>query len=377
MKINRLLFFTFLISIAACLPLTSLFGQNNEGKVSTIVIDPGHGGRHPGTTYGKIYEKNITLSIALKLGKLIKSNFSDVKVIYTRTTDKYIDLNVRGEIANNAKADLFLSIHVNASDNKSASGTQSFVMGIEKSAKNLDVAMRENDVIVYEDDYTTKYEGYVPGSALSYIIFSMMQYANTDQSMLFASIIQKHYNKNTPMRDRGASQDQFLVLWKTTMPAVLTEFGFLSNYNDRAFITTSKGQEKAARSLFNAFSEYKSNIENNMSPLQISENSDIAESTSADSKEINTENKDVIFTIQICSSPKKISLNSRELRPYNDKVIETKVGQGYKYSVGECTTYSEALKLQRKVRFNIKDAFTIALIDGEISTVAKAKALIE
>ena len=378
MKINRFIIFTILIAVSWCLGTTPLFAQKNEGKVATIVIDPGHGGKHPGTVYNnKVYEKDIVLSIALKLGKLIKSNFSDVKVVYTRTTDKYVDLGERGKLANSVEADLFLSIHADASANKTAKGSSSFVMGIDKSQQNLDVAMRENDVIIYEDDYTTKYEDYIPGSTESFIIFTLMQYANTDQSMLFASMIQKHYKKNTPMQNRGAKQAPFLVLWRTTMPSVLTEVGFLSNAEDRSFITTQSGQSKIARSLFNAFSEYKASVEGTMTPLQINSNSPIAESSQTIVRESKPNDNGVVFCVQISSSPKKVSLSNSQFKSYKGRVKERKIGKVYKYTVGEYSSYSDALRLQRTIRRDIKDAFTIAFIDGKPTTVTKARALIE
>ena len=377
MKINRFRIFTGLIVLLLCLNNTPLFAQNNEGKVTTIVIDPGHGGKDPGTTFGKTYEKNIVLSVALKLGKLIKSNFSDVKVVYTRTTDKYVTLGEREQLANRLKADLFLSIHIDASTNKSAKGSSTFVMGIDKSAKNLDVTMRENDVISLEDDYTAKYENYIPGSTESLIIFTLMQYANTDQSMLFASIIQKHYNKNTPMQDRGAKQAPFLVLWKTTMPSVLTEVAFLSNAEDRKFITSQSGQDRSARSLFNAFSEYKANIEGTLTPLQIGNDSPIAEPVRVTPKQNDSKNNRVEFRVQISSSPVKISVNSSKFKTYKGKVTEYKSVRMYKYSVGKCSSYNEVLKLQKAVRRDVKDAFVTAYVDGQQTTIAKARALIE
>ena len=148
-----------------------------RGKVCKVVLDPGHGGKDPGCVYRNYYEKDVTLGIAKKLGELIRKNYPDVEVIYTRSTDKYVELAERGKIANRANADLFISIHINAATNQNARGTSTHVMGMDKDGKNLEVAMRENDIIIYEDDYTTKYEGYNPGDPASYIMFSLMQYA--------------------------------------------------------------------------------------------------------------------------------------------------------------------------------------------------------
>ena len=189
-----------------------------RGKVCKVVLDPGHGGKDPGCVYRNYYEKDVTLGIAKKLGELIRKNYPDVEVIYTRSTDKYVELAERGKIANRANADLFISIHINAATNQNARGTSTHVMGMDKDGKNLEVAMRENDIIIYEDDYTTKYEGYNPGDPASYIMFSLMQYAYKDQSMMFAEIIQKHFKADLPMPDRGTTQEPFLVLWRTSFP---------------------------------------------------------------------------------------------------------------------------------------------------------------
>ena len=242
-----------------------------RGKVCKVVLDPGHGGKDPGCVYRNYYEKDVTLGIAKKLGELIRKNYPDVEVIYTRSTDKYVELAERGKIANRANADLFISIHINAATNQNARGTSTHVMGMDKDGKNLEVAMRENDIIIYEDDYTTKYEGYNPGDPASYIMFSLMQYAYKDQSMMFAEIIQKHFKADLPMPDRGTTQEPFLVLWRTSMPSALTEVGFLSNQTDRSYVTSGKGQSEAARALFNAFSEYKSKVEGRANVVMLRE----------------------------------------------------------------------------------------------------------
>lgn len=241
-----------------------------QGKVTKIVIDPGHGGKDPGTLFGKTYEKDIVLNIAKELGALIKKNLPDVEVIYTRTTDKYLQLHERSDIANKAGADLFLSIHINAIENKpDVNGTSTFVMGYDKSGANLEVAMKENEVIKYEPNFETTYDGFRADDPSSYIIFQLQQFANQDQSMILAETVQKHFRKDLPMVDRGAYHGSFLVLWRTAMPSVLTEIGFMTNRKDREYMATGKGQTEAARSLFNAFSEYKSRIEGRSTMVQL------------------------------------------------------------------------------------------------------------
>lgn len=392
MKVTQNIILITLTLFCATMVRSTVYSQSAKNKVTKVVIDPGHGGRAPGTVYRNILEKDITLKVSLMLGELIKNNLPDVKVIYTRETDKDVELAERGNIANKAGADLFLSIHVDAVKGTSATGSSSYVMGMDKSQANLDVAMRENDVVSYEDDYTTKYEGYVPGSAESFIIFTLMQYANTDQSMLFASMIQKHYKRNTPIPDRGARQAPYLVLWKAAMPSVLTEIGFLSNPHDRSFLTTDAGQKKIARALFNAFSEYKSKVEGKPNPVVLADDGpgSASEKPTTDSSSIETrkattqsvgtakssDSGKVFFTVQVCSSTSRISLNSPTFKSYKGNVTERKIGSLYKYFVGEYTSYSQAMTQQAKVRSVINGAFIVAFNGNEPCTVAEARKLI-
>ena len=230
MKVSSLTFLT--VSVV----FLSLFGvvitanaQKKEIGINTVVIDAGHGGRDAGAV-GRIYkEKDINLDVALRLGKMIGQKYPDVKVVYTRKTDVLIPLNERGNIANKAGADLFISIHINSNKSSAPSGTSTYVMGVDKAGKNLDVAMKENDVISYEDDYSTKYQGYVPGSPESFIIFSLIQSAYLSQSCTFADMVQKQFASQTKMQNRGVHQAGFLVLWSAAMPSILAEFGFISN----------------------------------------------------------------------------------------------------------------------------------------------------
>ena len=246
-------------------PLVSLQAQDVDdvSRIRRVVIDAGHGGKDPGaiSRNGKYKEKNITLSVALGLGELIKSNFPDIKVIYTRSTDKYVELSERAAIANRNKADLFISIHVNSAKSTQARGTETFVMGTHKSEANFEVCKLENSVIVIEEDYEKKYEGFNPGSPESYIIFSLLQNVHQEQSIKYAAQVQGQFARGPISVNRGVKQGGLLVLWKTTMPAVLTELGFISNPKDCAVLVTKKGQEQFARGLFNAFVAYKKDFE--------------------------------------------------------------------------------------------------------------------
>ncbi len=232
-----------------------------SNAVKTIAIDAGHGGKDPGAVGFGLKEKDITLSVALKLGKLIKDYLSDVKVVYTRSTDEFVELFRRAKIANQAKADLFLSIHVNSSKKNEPYGAETYVMGLSKSDANLEVAMTENAVILKEEDYKKQYEGFDPHSPEAYIIFSLYQNAFLDLSLNFSSYIQNEYGKIN-RENRGVKQAGFLVLWKTAMPSVLTEVGFISNAEEAAFMADEKNHWLIAKALFNAFSKYKGQIEN-------------------------------------------------------------------------------------------------------------------
>lgn len=256
---------------AAVLPLaflvlfckTPIIAQDN-GRIAKVCIDAGHGGKDPGAVGAISYEKTAALKIALKLGGYIKSAFPDVQVIYTRDKDVFIPLNERAEIANNAKADLFISIHLNAtaSPKKDAiSGTEIYVMGTHVLAENLEVAKRENDVIVLEDNYLKSYDGYDPNSPQSHIMMSMYQNAYLTQSLELAEYANKYFKSHAKRHSRGIHQAGFLVLRKTSMPSILVESGYISNKSEEAYLATSNGQNKIAMSLFMAFRDYKSSVE--------------------------------------------------------------------------------------------------------------------
>ena len=226
----------------------------------TIVIDAGHGGHDPGCQYGGKQEKNITLAIALKLGKIIKENLTDVNVKNTRSEDKFVELSERTAIANRNSADIFISIHVNANGKTSANGTETYTMGLHKSNDNLEVAKRENAVVLMEDDYSKRYDGFDPKSPEANIIFSLYQNVHLDQSLRFASKVEKQFKNGIGRASLGVKQAGFLVLWKTTMPSVLIETGFLSNDSERKYLCSEDGQEALAKGIFEALKEYKEEV---------------------------------------------------------------------------------------------------------------------
>ncbi|MDR0511406.1 MAG: N-acetylmuramoyl-L-alanine amidase [Rikenellaceae bacterium] len=255
----------FIILLATALlfaaPATSVVAADLRQSVSRVAIDPGHGGKDPGAAAGNLVEKEINLSVALRLGALINRYYPDVEVFYTRKTDIFVPLDERGKIANRAGADLFISIHTNSLAGKNPSGVETYVMGVDKSESSLKVAMRENDVIAFENDYTTKYQGYQVGSAESFIIFSLMQYSYLNQSLALAGMLQTAYSKNLSIPNRGVKQAGFLVLWSAAMPSILTELGFIGNPDDQKLLGSEQGHNKYAQALFNAFSAYKARVE--------------------------------------------------------------------------------------------------------------------
>ena len=365
-------FRTYAIVYVIVLALSFNFHANGQipesDGIRKIVIDPGHGGVDPGAIGSRCYEKDIALSIALKFGNLIKSNFPDVEVIYTRKDDKFIPLDERTVIANASKADLFISIHCNSNPSKSPYGTETYVLGLHKSEDNLDVAMRENAVITYEDDYSSKYEGYDPKSSESFIIFSLMQNAYLEQSLKFANSVQKEFREKTRY-DRGVKQAGFLVLWKTSMPSVLIETGFLSNLKEEAFIVKPAGQDYIARSIFNAFSEYKKNVDSRRSyttKLQLTKQLDSSSTNIASqNKRLEKQKVDIVFKVQITSSKRKIPSTSKYFKDIKG-IDEFNADGIFKYTVGNKKSYSEIVEFCQQIRKQFPDAFIIAVKGNKI-----------
>lgn len=234
---------------------------HKEFKVSTVVIDAGHGGHDPGTSGKKYKEKDIALSIALKVGKYIEQYVQGVKVIYTRKDDNYIALDQRADIASKNKADLFISIHVNSIPNNTTYGTETWVMGLHKSETNLEVAKRENSVILLDENYHERYEGFDPNSPESYILFSLTQDAYLESSLKMAEKIEKQFKTRVGRRSRGVKQAGFVVLYKTAMPSVLVETGFITNAKEEEYLGSEQGQDLIASGIYRAFKEYKFEVE--------------------------------------------------------------------------------------------------------------------
>ena len=252
----------FFLSSALLLGTTTQAGLRAY-SVKRVVIDAGHGGHDSGTLGRSSKEKDVALKIALELGQIMNEYLPDVEIIYTRKTDKFLDLKERARIANRENADLFISVHCNAAANRSVFGTETFVMGLSKVAGNFEVVKRENAVILLEDNYEEKYEGFDPSKEESYILFNMYQKAFLRNSLSLAANIENQFSTRVGRKSRGVKQGPFWVLWDTSMPSVLIETGFLSNQTEENYLNSEKGQVYIASGIFRAIRDYKNELEGN------------------------------------------------------------------------------------------------------------------
>ncbi|KAA6319682.1 N-acetylmuramoyl-L-alanine amidase [termite gut metagenome] len=356
----------YLIPVILCwgLFISTLCNNAIWAKDFVLVIDPGHGGRDPGAI-GKISkEKNINLNVALKLGNLIKKNCKDVKVVYTRSTDIFIPLDRRAEIANNEKADLFISIHTNALAKKQQiQGASTWTLGLARSEENLEVAKRENAVMFYEDDYKTRYSGFDPNSSESYIIFEFIQDKYMMQSVRLASLVQQQFKGTCNRRDLGVHQAGFLVLKNTTMPSVLVELGFISTLAEEQFLITEAGASTMAKGIYNAFLTYK-----NENQLKLSgESRRTVSETSSKPAPV----EEIIFKVQFLTSTRLLPQNHANIKGL--KGVEHYKEKGiYKYICGASPDYNKVLKTQKEVAARFKDAFIVAFNGGKRMNIHQA-----
>lgn len=362
----------------------SLFAQ--AGKF-VVVIDAGHGGHDPGAIGSITKEKHINLNIALKLGQKIEKGCPGVKVIYTRKRDVFIPLDRRAQIANDAKADLFISIHTNAlPKGRIAQGASTWTLGLARSQANLDVAKRENSVILYEDDYKTRYAGFNPNSAESYIIFEFMQDRYMSQSVKLASLVQKKLKSVSRRIDKGVHQAGFLVLKASAMPSILVEVGFITTPAEERFLNSSEGVEKMAEGIYQAFIAYRSGQgtadkepeSSNAAAGQKSEGADTERNAKADAdtaevreqagtagaeqparKEKSGTEEQIVFKVQFMTSMRILPKNDRRLRGLENVEYFRENGI-YKYTCGATTDYNRALRTRRNILPRFKDAFIIA-----------------
>ncbi|MBN2164972.1 MAG: N-acetylmuramoyl-L-alanine amidase [Marinilabiliaceae bacterium] len=332
--------------------------QEQNDFFKTIVIDAGHGGKDPGAVGKIVMEKDVVLGIALKLGQYINENLPGINVIYTRKKDVFVPLDERAQIANSSKADLFISIHANSISNPNISGTETFVLGLHRSQDNLEVAKKENSVIVLEDDYTTKYEGFDPNVSESYIIFELMQNVYLDQSIKLASLVEDQFNTRAGRRSRGVKQAGFLVLRETAMPSVLVEAGFLTNNKEEAYIATDEGQAIIASAIYRAIKEYKKSFELK-SNIVIS----------------NNEPSPISFRIQIASSKRKLKDDSKLFFGFQDVWMYNEADY-FKYTIEYSKSFNDLKPVLLKIKEKIPDAFIVAFENDKRIPIDKALKLI-
>lgn len=345
--------------------------------INTVVIDAGHGGKDPGALGKMSKEKDLALAIALKLGKLIEENVEDVKVIYTRKEDVYVKLRQRAQIANDNKADLLISIHVNANKKSSPYGTSTHLMGINQTDDNLEVAIRENSVILLEEDYKTHYQGFDPQSLESYVIFSLMNNIYQKQSVDFAAKVQLQFKERAKRRDRGVKQQPLLVLSSAAMPSVLIETGFITNPEEEKFLNSKNGQEIIASAIYRAFKEYKSEIEkrSHFDAVAPSQPRTLQEALAQSDTQTQPGNEQpgagMVFHVQIASSKSEVDTSPSAFKGYSDVQI-VQDGSRFKYYVGTPMSYHDALDHCSSVKTDFPGAFVIALKQGKVIPLAEA-----
>ena len=366
----KYLFLLFVI-LFITFPLAAI---KNE-KQWVVVIDAGHGGKDPGALGSFSHEKDITLAIALRTGQYIEENIPNVKVIYTRKKDVFVELRDRADIANKNNADLFISVHVNWAQSKTVQGTETFIMGFSKDEQNLEVAKKENEVILLENDYTAKYEGFDPKSPESYIIFTLMQNIYQEQSTGLASRIQTQYRENIKRSDRGVKQAGFWVLFMTTMPSVLTETGFITNPAEEKFLNSKPGQEYIASAIFRAFRDYITEIDSKS--IILAPNGKYKTQNQVTSSQSGVRDSDSItFRVQVATSATRIQLKPENFKGISD-ISEVSSSDRFRYITGSFSDYYSAVKYRKKMEDIFPDAFVVAIQNNKILPLQKALELIK
>lgn len=334
-------------------------------KINTVVIDAGHGGKDPGALGKRSKEKDIALAVALKTGNYIKKYLPDVKVIFTRADDRFIPLHQRADIANENSADFFISIHCNANNNKAASGSETYTMGLHKNDANLNTAMLENAAILFEEDAEEQYGGFDANSIESYIQFTLFQNTFLDESNLLAAYIQDQFKNRVGRRDRGVHQAGFLVLWRTAMPGVLVELGFISNPTEEKFLMSEEGQSFMASAIYRAFKQYKLEYEKENKPKEVAETiqqNDIIESGLSFRVQFYTKNMMVEL-----SDPRFAGLKEMDVYHHNGL---------YKYTSGRFSSFAKAREyLPEVIDKGFEGAFVVAFKDNKRIPIDEARSL--
>lgn len=346
-----------------------------KSRPFVVVIDAGHGGKDPGARRGSIMEKDITLGVALRLGELLKANQPGIKVLYTRSTDKFVGLQQRADFANNHNASLFLSIHVNSAPG-AVSGTETYVLGLDKQQNNLSVALRENKVMELEDNYKTIYKGYNPNSSESLIAFKLMQEAYQERSIELARLVEAQY-RQAGRRSRGVRQAPFWVLSQSAMPSILTEIGFISDQSEAKFLNTKDGQATIARALYKAVTKFYGGSvtqptstadtppEPDQEPHSIAQvETAEAQATApkhAPSKQQTSTNNGLRYRVQFMSVPQLIDTKDKQFRRLGAPIYRMKHQSVYRYMAGNAQTLAEARTLRSKIKKYYKDAYIVSI----------------
>ena len=370
-----------------------LLAQRGE-KITTVVIDPGHGGKDSGALGAISKEKDLNLTVALLTGDYIKRNCPDVKVIYTRERDVFVSLDERAAIANRNNADVFISIHCNSTDGKaSAVGTETYVLGEHKNAANLEVAKKENASILYEEDADEKYGNFNLNSPEAYIALTLFQSEYLNQSLQLASNVQEQFTKRVGRKDRGVQQAGFLVLVKTAMPSILIELGFISNAAEERFLASENGQTYMASAIYRAFRDFKASYEGENHPVQTETPAEPKEepivvpvttpvTEAVEQPEVKLEEQPVEKPVEKTRVSFKVQFATRDTQvPVTDKAFE-KVPEvdvyfyngAYRYTSGDFRSKQGAIERQAEVRkLGFSDAFVVAFINGERATIKEAE----
>lgn len=368
-------------------------GKDKSLGLKTVVIDAGHGGKDPGSVSKdkKTYEKNVVLDISKRFGQKIKEKYPDVNVVYTRSTDVYVTLNDRAAIANKNNADLFISIHINANDSPSVHGASVHILGQSRDPKRdlyagkMNVSRRENSVILLEDDYTTDYQGFDPSSPESFIFFNLMQNAYYEQSVLFASLVDQQLRKTAfaVSSYTGIHQDPFLLLWKTSMPAVLIELGFISNIPDLKILTSESGKNDIADKLLNAFTSFKTSYDSSLNsntaqpkPAEQKPEARPAEQKPAPVQDKPAEQKPApkaeksYYGVQIMGLGRLLKNGDPALKGLQVQAVKSADSSIYKYVVGQYADRESAVKSLPTVKKKFPEAF---LVKVEGTTVSRLR----
>lgn len=378
------------ILVSLAVPLLSFMEpENDPDKIERVVIDAGHGGKDSGThnlSGPKTYEKDVALSVALKLGGYIREYMPDVEVVYTRKTDIFLELWERTQLANRVQGDVFISIHCNGVSRTDAYGTETWTIGMHKTNAQLEVAKRENSVILLEENYQEKYAGFDPNVPESYIALSLNQRSFNDQSLELASNIQEQFRERVKRRDRGVKQAGFYVISHTVMPSVLVELGFLSNPAEKDFLKSSQGQDYMASAIYRAFKQYKTDREKGgvkgdsrgdepIAPrgADLEKNERQAQLDAEPAMKGEEPATDLIYRVQLATLSTQVPLRDSRFKGLWPVVMTESSGY-YKYAYGACSTMDEAQKLKDVAREKgFASAFVVAYYKGDRISIDQAR----